>query len=87
MNIEESVRVALRSLIPCPKYKDCVTGRNMSKDRCSDTCSIYGCSVAQEHSALYQILQKADINGNIAARRQVISVMRKEISSGNIGYK
>ena len=74
--VEDTVREALQTLSPCPRYETCVTARVVS----SLNCSIYGCNVTQEHTPLNKIYSELNINGDLKRRRQVIQIVRNEVT-------
>jgi hypothetical protein len=75
MNIDETIEEILNDRISCPRYTNCITGRAMSSEKCGDTCCIYGCSVYNEHSALYRI---RSVNGN-QKNADIMNLLRKAV--------
>lgn len=81
--LEGSVTEALHNLSHCPRYSNCVTARVTS----SLNCSIYGCNVSKEHSALYQICQNMGINGSKERKVMTIGNIRREVSQARYQYR
>ena len=86
INVEEVVQKELQQLRACPKYENCVTGRAMSPTKCGDNCSIYGCSLSEEHSARYRIFTQLHVNGNLKDRRNVTGVIMNQVADQRIHY-
>lgn len=85
--VEQVVRRELGEVIPCPEWHDCKSGRGMSGEKCSDTCSIYGCNVQSDHSALNRIYHQLGVNGNLQERHRVNQVVREEVVAGRFKYR
>ncbi|VVB78046.1 Uncharacterised protein [uncultured archaeon] len=85
--IEEAVRRELQLIDICPQYENCITGKAMSEERCSINCRIYGCSVSGEHSVLQRVYSELNVNGDMRQRRQVIQVIRDEVTDGKYQFR
>lgn len=83
VTVEDTVKEALQRISPCPRYDSaCVTAPLMSRLN----CSIYGCNVAKEHSALYKICNELHVNGDLKKRRQITQLVRNEVAEGRYQF-
>jgi hypothetical protein len=87
-NIDETIRNELQVLTPCPVWSEgCVTGRAISRERCGDSCSIYGCHIATEHSAHHRIYTQLSVNGDLRYRKEINGRINREVFSGRYQYQ